>query len=112
MNYIRVLPRDAFNEASLLKCIGKLWILTERMNKDGFMEEDVPSFIIKQSQDDGSISVSNLTFTIKGETVTLSRPLNSREAWPLYAELGDNYLSVFNNEGELDSDFLALFDRS
>ncbi len=29
MTYHRVLPRDAFNEAKLLKCIGKLTLLIE-----------------------------------------------------------------------------------
>jgi hypothetical protein len=103
MSYLRVLPRDAFNESSLLKCIGKLTMLIE----DGMAaywtyDYDGGPFQIEQSQADGSLYVSNIGFTFKGERVRLYRPLNSRECWPLWCEPedGDSY-RVFEETGFL-----------
>lgn len=38
--YIRVLPRDLFNEADLLKCVARLWILL-----DGEMSAEMKAYI-------------------------------------------------------------------
>jgi len=32
MSYTRVIPRDLFNEANLLKCYGQIYIEVERMS--------------------------------------------------------------------------------
>lgn len=108
-SYLRVLPRDLFNESSLLKCIGRLWILTENLDHSAkFHDEDMPAFEIEQSQDDGSIFVGNLTFSISGAIHRLYRPLNSRQAWPLYAQNMDDdnaeSIPVFREDGELSDE--------
>lgn len=104
MSYIRVLPRDAFNEAMLLKCIGKITLLIE----DGFLngwayEYDGEAFDIQQNQDDGSISIANISFTKNGEAVNLYTPLNSRRAWALVGD-GNGYEMdyLFSDNGNFE----------
>lgn len=113
MSYIREIPRDLFNEANLLKCLGKLWICLD--NRSGHCASldfnpfhPTAPFDVWQSQDDGSISARNVLFSVSGRTVRLYRPLNSREPWPLYADFDDEPLEVFTDGGELSGDFLAL----
>jgi hypothetical protein len=47
-------------------------------------------FDIVQSQDDGSISVANLPFSVRGRKYRLSRPLNSRQPCPLWLSSDDD----------------------
>lgn len=116
MSYVRVIPRDLFNEGNLLKCYGALWIALDN-RRDHFAElgnddlEPLPgaAFDIEQSQDDGSLTISNVGFTIRGVRYRLYRPLNSREPWPLWCEHPDTFdtIEVFTDDGELSPDFVA-----
>lgn len=113
MSYTRVIPRDLFNEASLLKCNGALFIALERCNGAArFSVEDLSSFDIVQRQDDGAIYVENLTLFIGDVEYRLTRPLNSRQPWPLYAEAVDNVdwepVMVFADDGSLSLEFADL----
>lgn len=100
MSYIRVLPRDAFNESKLLKCIGRLTLLIEdRKAPDWSYEFDGEPFQIEQDQNDGSVFIANLQFYRNGEPVALSTGLNSKAPWPLRDENGE---SVFNDNGDLE----------
>lgn len=102
MSYLRVLPRDAFNEGNLLKCIGRLTLLIEdRLAPDWTFEYDNGPFEIEQSQDDGSIYVSNIAFTFRGERVRLFRPLNARGSFPVYAVSELAEFAVFDDAGDL-----------
>jgi hypothetical protein len=118
MTYIRVIPRDLFNEADLLKCLGKLWI---NLESAGFSNHDArlafdpgndgQPFDIRLDESDGSISVRNVALSIGGEEWHLSRPLNSRAAWPLLCQDSEGELDairVFTDEGSLSDEFSAL----
>lgn len=112
MGYRRVIPRDLFNEANLLKCYGRIYILLENTpdHRAAFGVEDVAVFDVQQSDDDGSLTVANVPLIVSGETITLRRPLNSRDAWPLYAthpQTGDD-VSVFDAAGNFTSEMLNL----
>ena len=111
--YARVIPRDLFNEASLLKCLGKLaLILMDRPSSAEFEEDELKAdgFRIVQSEGDGAIEVENLPFLIAGHRYRLYRPLNSREPWPLWCESpfsdhdGDD-CEVFDAEGNISPVF-------
>lgn len=110
MAYVRVLPRDLFNEADLLKCIGRLWIELDRIGctKARIVEEDLPSFVVDQDDSDGSIYVSNLTFEVDGVAHRLRRPLNARGSHPL-VDMGpdDDFdpIRVFDDDGSLSESF-------
>lgn len=113
MTYRRTLPRDAFNEADLLKMVGKLWIAVHENhpgNTARFVEEDVARFEIEQDPSSGSISVVNLTFEVAGVRHLLERPLNSRDPWPLWARDAQDpdaeEIRVFDAEGRLSEEML------
>lgn len=113
--YTRVIPRDLFNEADLLKCYGRLYILLETAGahlaklSDANLEQEEP-FEIGQSQDDGSISVLNVIFTIDDVRWRLERPLNCRDPWPLYCVSFDGEIRerVFTEKGDFSAKFLEI----
>lgn len=77
--YRRVLQRDAFNEAKLLKCIGKLTLMIE----DGILPDwhyhyDGDDFNMLQDESDGSISVSNIKFWHKKKKVRMFTSMNRK----------------------------------
>lgn len=109
--YLRVIPRDLFNEANLLKCLGKLYLCLETLNPEGVtLEHDGEAFEIDQSEDSGGLFVRNVTLIVRGEEVHLWRPLNSRHAWPLYLtlDLDDEEYSVFDDDGNLSIEMLKF----
>lgn len=113
MSYVRVIPRDLFNEASLLKCLGQLWLKTEKFAAHKFlMEQKANGFEVRQDCSTGATYVPSIVITINGKRYGHSRPLNSREPWPLWLvpwfdEDGEE-IEVFNDAGELSAEFLAL----
>ena len=113
--YMRTLPRDLFNEASLLKCLGHLWIQLDETHGHGarFVTETVADFDVVQEESSGGIRAAGVIFAVGDRTYELTRPLNSRAAWPLYVEGGDDDpdfdpVAVFDDEGRLSPDMLAL----
>lgn len=115
-DYVRVIPRDLFNEANLLKCYGRLYI--EGENTPGVVLAHNPSeagapFRIAQNQDDGSLTVMDVTLSVHGHEVSLYRPLNARGAFPLYGETnesihgyeGGDVFEIFNEDGSFHADF-------
>lgn len=117
MSYMRVIPRDLFNEANLLKCYGQLWLKLEPYFNSGikliFVDEAIPwhaPFDIQQDPSNGSLTIKNIILTIHGKTFELERPLNSRDPWPLYANDYKNHESfkVFTEDGHLNPEFLEV----
>lgn len=99
---IRVLPRDAFNDANLLKCIGQLTLLILDCDKsvEGLTYDyDGEPFDIQQDEADGSTCVANIQFYANKKPIRIIRPCNSREQWPLVAWHGDDEYYVFNSKG-------------
>lgn len=99
---LRILPRDAFNDANLLKCVGQLTLLIE----DGLipwlrLDYDGEPFDIQQNPDSGATWVANIHIeTMGGAYLYFTRPLNSRDAWPLYVEHADEVYPVFDETGK------------
>lgn len=110
MTYLRVIPRDLFNEANLLKCYGQLYLELEKLRLEDCLihTQSWSPFDTWQNQDDGSISIGNVRLQVRGETVRLYRPLNSRDPYPLYADTGEDTLSVFEDSGKLSQEFHAF----
>lgn len=114
MSYLRVIPRDLFNEANLLKCLGQVYLKLEVLNLPNVelvhTNEDRP-FDVRQDPSDGALWVRNIALR-KGRHKRwwFRRPLNSREPWPLYLiDIGDwvEY-PVFTDEGEFTPEFLLF----
>jgi hypothetical protein len=113
MSYKRVIPRDLFNEAKLLKCLGQLSLIIH----DGVgvprglsLEHENPEegFRIEQDDSTGAIYCSNLECFFGGRLIGLRSPLNSKEAYPLQFVLEDDEGSVFNANGMLAVEFKTL----
>lgn len=120
MSYIRVIPRDLFNEGNLLKCLGALYIALETAGPHGAELQFEPTrpdtdFGIVMN-DDGALSASNVELFINGKFYNHYRPLNSRASWPLYVVDFDDPdfdpVAVFNEAtGTLSPEFVALIRR-
>lgn len=110
MAYIRVIPRDLFNEANLLKCYGRIWINLETANLTGVeLVHDGKAFDIQQDESSGAIYVSNVRLIVRDEVIALRRGLNSRECWPLVAVLEDEEdISVFLDDGSFSPEMLEF----
>lgn len=96
MSYQRVIPRDLFNEANLMKCYGQLYLELEHMNVPGVeLEHHGDNFIITQDESSGDLTINNILLVVGRKTYGFYRPLNSREGWPLYLMTGDDPIPVF-----------------
>lgn len=116
MAYERVIPRDLFNESSLLKCYGRVYLELEGHPTSKFQAESVASFDVVQRSSDGFLFVENLPLHVGELQYRLVRPLNARGAWPLYAELiGDpdfDAVEVFNAAGDFTPEMNVLTERA
>ena len=108
----RVIPRDLFNDANLLKCYGQLYLELERLaythvelvNADEWI--DTSAFDIGQTCD-GETYLLNVVLYVRGEPQHLYRPMNSRDNYPLYMRTRDDDVSVFDEAGKLTQKFVA-----
>lgn len=101
MSYLRVIPRDFFNEAKLLKCLGALQLHILDHVTSVQVEYDGEAFNVVQNPNDGSISVANYYLYLKGHSIYLYCPLNSRDNWPLQMIYRDEEYTVFDSTGKL-----------
>ena len=108
MTYKRVIPRDLFNEANLLKCYGRLFINLETACLSGVeLDHDGRAFDVQQDPSSGGLFVSNVVLKVAGKPCRLHRPLNSREPWPLYlTDDADEEFAVFNEDGTFTEEFV------
>lgn len=108
-NYTRVLPRDLFNEAKLLKCIGRLTLLIhDKIAPIGLdFEHDGDSFNIALD-DVGNLQITNIRFSFNDQILTFQTTYNSKANYPLYLIYDYCECAVFNENGDFDSDFLTI----
>jgi hypothetical protein len=108
--YIRAIPRDLFNEANLLKCLGQLYIQLELKAgaREWGLQHTGDRFEIEQDDSDGSLAVANFWLTFENKVWFFYRPLNSREPYPLYTDHNDTAIAVFDHHGTLTEEFLKL----
>lgn len=111
MSYTRVIPRDLFNEANLLKCYGRIYINLENTRDvaDVELEHDGDAFDVQQDEASGGLYVANVKLKVRGKPCQLHRPLNSREAWSLYlTDENDDELSVFADNGDFSVEMVTF----
>lgn len=114
MSYSRVIPRDLFNEANLLKCYGQIFINLETSGLSHVeLVHDDNTFDVEQDESDGSLFIANVVLKVHGKPQKLRRPMNSREPWPLIlVDLEDEVdIPVFNDDGSFTEDLLQHFKR-
>jgi hypothetical protein len=105
MGYARVIPRDLFNEAKLLKCLGFISLCIHDGKIQGLTvthEDEREGFKIAQDPDTGAIFVTNLYFFDEnGAPVFFVHPLNSKLNFPLIMSYKDEEFWPFNEKGDL-----------
>lgn len=112
--YERVIPRDLFNEAKLLKCLGQLCLLIHDEKAGPFIsfEHDTAiaeGFHIDQDPNDGGLFCANLKFFFNQWELTLKTNLNARDPYPLLATVLDSEeFHVFNDDGSLSDEFKEM----
>lgn len=113
VSYRRVIPRDLFNEANLLKCLGRVALLIEDGKAPDGMKLDHTnsscSFEIDQSPGSGDLCCVNLILVTKKQgRVLIWRGLNSRDEWPIFVcTADDDEIGVFDDAGNFTEEFLA-----
>ena len=105
MNYTRILPRDAFNESKLLKCIGRLTLLIEdKMLGNLHYVYDNKPFNIHQNES-SDIYCINIEFFILTKDIMFYTPLNARSNWPMFCIRDEEIITVFDDRGDLTVEF-------
>ena len=112
MPYIRVIPRDLFNESKLLKCLGQVVLAIETGKAPqgmGYEQLEDTGFEVVQTPSTGSLWCPNIVFTYGHETLALCTAYNSRDAYPLYVETDTGEeLRVLNDDGTFAETFLEF----
>lgn len=107
ITYERVLPRDLFNEAKLLKCMGRLILLIHdnlTPCKMSFTENGEPFQV--ELLEEGSLTISNLTVSIKGKIFPFKTTYNGKSNYPLFLEYECCDYRVFDEQGNFDPEFI------
>lgn len=109
--YERVVPRDFFNEAKLLKCMGRLALLVlDRTVPNGLnieIEESGEPFEIDLT-DGSELFVANYPVTVNGYEAFFFTAYNSKAAYPFYCRINDIDYEVFTDSGDWHPDFIQL----
>lgn len=112
MSYHRVIPRDLFNEAKLLKCLGAVIIAADNHRTSAAIEvaHDGGTFQIEQDASSGAIYVANVLVCVNGVGVHVYTPLNSRAPYPLLFDHGGTTDFVFADDSgsKLSAAFLNI----
>lgn len=128
MSYQRVIPRDLFNEANLLKCYGQLALLIHdykfptnprlelepTLNVNDWGDETQDSSFRIEQDDDGGLCIVNLNLYVNDRLCSLRRPLNARQSFPLYLSLfeWDEPILVFNDDGTFSAEMKKFLDKA
>jgi hypothetical protein len=111
MSYQRVIPRDFFNEAKLLKCMGQLSLkILDGMLPDGVkirIDECGLPFDVHQT-DDGRLFLNDYDVTINDTYVSMSTTYNSKDSYPLVCYHDDVETTVFDENGNFTEEFIEL----
>lgn len=122
--YKRVIPRDFFNEAKLLKCMGhlSLAILGARIPADVNIEisyndayaeecEGVEGFAIQLDPHLELLYVANYDIYINEEYVACGTIYNRKDPFPLYVYYKETEIKMFDEEGQFSEDFIKTFKK-
>lgn len=112
MTYTRVIPRDLFNEAKILKCLGQLYLNLERftVDRDILLDYDGGAFDIRQNPASGGLRVWNVDLIVRGRYLDMESPLNSREPYPLFIDMegDDEDIKIFNDDGSFSAEMIEF----
>ena len=101
MSYNRVIPRDLFNEAKLLECLGQL-VLQNLVGLEVGEPEEGEGFQIELDNMSNVLFCANVDFLYKGEPLVLGIHYNAKDPYPLTF---NDVERVFNDDGTLSPEF-------
>jgi len=111
IEYTRVIPRDLFNEAKLLKCMGRLCLLIH----DQLTPVDMSASLEGEQFEigmllDGSLTIKNLHVNVMGEKFTFKTTYNSKRNYPLMIEYqgSEGEYLVFDESGQFSTEFIEF----
>lgn len=111
-DYHRIIPRDFFNEAKLLKCMGvlQLRIVDDQLppGLDIKIDESGEPFEICRDEASSRLIVINYPTTINKVEVIFQTALNSQRPYPFYCQVGEEEIEVFDDKGNFTEDFCNL----
>lgn len=111
-NYQRVMPRDLFNEAKLLKCIGRLVLLIhDNAAPQGLSFEHIGDYFEIGLNDEGTLQIGNIAFNYKNVAIQFKTQQNSKSNYPLFAEYHLTDYLVFDDNGNFDTEFIELLNE-
>ena len=111
-----MIPRDLFNEAKLLKCLGRLSLEAEKYGDDQlrvWLDKPGEGFPVGKHDCSGEIFCDNVRIRAGGVNLVTSSPLNSRLNYPLTfmgSDGEENY--VFEDDGAFTEEFLAVMNAN
>lgn len=112
MSYRREIPRDLFNEAKLLKCLGQLALYLHEKGIPGWVldfDDAGRGFQVELDNDRGGLYCRNLRLIGPGEnSLYLYAVYNSRRPYPLLFVSQDQEEFVFDDDGKPTPEFLAF----
>lgn len=115
MKFNRVIPRDLFNEAKLLKCLGQLALLihdgkTPIDLKFEEMEEDQQFDV--EINDNSELYCTNLTLTYKDNPIHIFTPYNSKEPYPLrFTNNEEIEYDLLDEKGKITKEFTEFLNK-
>jgi len=112
MKYKRVIPRDLFNEAKLLKCMGRLClnILDNKtpVPMEVVNEDDCRDGFKIHLSESADLMVANIRIKIKTFHVAFWTTYNSKSDYPFFCGRDETEsVEVFTDEGEYTEEFVT-----
>ena len=117
-SFMRVIPRDLFNEAALLKCLGKIALMAhngivEKLKMvyepyDNGNGEECEGFLILQDDGSGDLYCNNVAaINADGDNCLVFRKYNDKSQWSvlIYPSDTDSIL-VMDDEGNPTKEFI------
>lgn len=111
MSYQRTIPRDLFNEAKLLKCLGQLSLLIYEGLSLEHDNTEFAGFSIAQDERDGSLYCENISLFYCNRLIGLRSPYNCKNPFPLRFILDEDCGNVFDDSGEFSTEFISSIDK-
>lgn len=106
--YQRVIPRDLFNEAKLLKCLGRLTLNIHNGGIPGLsFDHDGQPFEI-DIYPYNALYVKNIQFFYKDVRIFFQTTYNSKSNYPLYLAFENCEYLVFEEDGNYSDEFIEI----
>lgn len=108
MKFIRVIPRDLFNEAKIYKCMGQLILMIE--DRMGVFAEltynQYKDCFTVHLDEDGALWLSGVHIFCAKTNLVFRTTYNSKAPYPLHCFYENQEIPVFTDDGKEHEDFV------